>query len=154
VNRVCGELYEQREQISSAEAHYDEAIALAGAVEPVSRPAPAVVKQRFPEEVPVEISRHRGSRRGAGKFRESFLSSQQNTLLYARLKRPDVGCNGFCGAGALAKKYRAASFPDAFTNAVLFLLRPLLPMIVAMFFAITARPLPLGSGGRSRRRGA
>src|SRR5436190_19686175 len=46
--------FEQREQIRHLEAHYDEAVALAGAEEPVSRPAPAVVKQRLPEEVPVE----------------------------------------------------------------------------------------------------
>src|SRR5436853_820441 len=46
--------FEQREQIRQLEAHYDEAVALAGAEEPVPQPAPAVIERRFPEEVPVK----------------------------------------------------------------------------------------------------
>jgi hypothetical protein len=46
--------FEQREQIRQLETHYDEAVALAGAEERVSRPAAAVIKERFPEQVPVK----------------------------------------------------------------------------------------------------
>jgi glycosyltransferase involved in cell wall biosynthesis len=46
--------FEQREQIRQLETHYDEAVALAGAEERVSRPAPAIIKERFAEQVPVK----------------------------------------------------------------------------------------------------
>jgi len=46
--------FEQREQIRQLETHYDEAVALAGAEERVSHPAAPVIKERFPEQVPVE----------------------------------------------------------------------------------------------------
>ena len=46
--------FEQREQIRQLETHYDEAVALAGAEERVARPETAVIKERFPEQVPVK----------------------------------------------------------------------------------------------------
>src|SRR5437764_6188183 len=46
--------FEQREQIRQLESHYDEAVALAGAEERVARPVAAVIKERFPEQVPVK----------------------------------------------------------------------------------------------------
>jgi colanic acid/amylovoran biosynthesis glycosyltransferase len=46
--------FEQREQIRQLEAHYDEAIALAGAENRVPHVAPPVIERRFPEHVPVE----------------------------------------------------------------------------------------------------
>ena len=46
--------FEQREQIRQLEAHYDEAIALAAATEPIPQAIAPVVEERFPEHVPVE----------------------------------------------------------------------------------------------------
>jgi hypothetical protein len=46
--------FEQREQIRQLEAHYDEAIALAGAEARVPQPDVEVVAERFAERVPVK----------------------------------------------------------------------------------------------------
>lgn len=46
--------FEQRGQIRQLEAHYDEAISLAHAEEPVVHPAPAAIERRFPQHVPAE----------------------------------------------------------------------------------------------------
>jgi colanic acid/amylovoran biosynthesis glycosyltransferase len=46
--------FEQREQIRQLESHYDEAVAMAQAAEPIARPVSAVIERRFSERVPVE----------------------------------------------------------------------------------------------------
>jgi glycosyltransferase involved in cell wall biosynthesis len=46
--------FEQREQIRQLEAHYDEAIALAGAVEKVSLPPTDIMRERFAEQIPAK----------------------------------------------------------------------------------------------------
>jgi glycosyltransferase involved in cell wall biosynthesis len=48
--------FEQREQIRQLESHYDEAVALAGAEERVSHPAPEMIGGRFPEHVAAKVS--------------------------------------------------------------------------------------------------
>jgi colanic acid/amylovoran biosynthesis glycosyltransferase len=46
--------FEQREQIRQLEAHYDEAVALAGAEERVRHAESDLIAERFPERVPVK----------------------------------------------------------------------------------------------------